>query len=367
MRSHGGVTRHQLLGAPLPSAALALLIGAFWSGVKSEPPSVTGVRPALGIQGELPSLSGGNGWVNSPPLTAQALRGKVVLVEFWTYTCVNWRRTLPYVRAWAEKYKDQEFVVIGVHTPEFSFESDRGNVRAAAEELGIGYPVAIDSDYAIWQAFGNQYWPALYLADAQGHIRYHQFGEGNYAETELAIQRLLSEAGHMNFAHDLVSLNPRGVEAAADWLNLRSPETYTGYALARSFASPGGAAMDKAREYAVPARLRLNEWALAGNWTVGKEAAVSNGVRGRVLYHFHARDLNLIMAPPARGDSVRFRVLLDGKPPGALHGVDIDEQGNGRLIRPMMYQLIRALPVSDREFEIEFLDAGAAVFDFTFG
>ena len=361
------VTRRRALSATLSSAACALLVGALWIGVKSEPGSMTGVNTALGIEGELPPLRGASGWLNSPPLNTQGLRGKVVLVEFWTFTCINWRRTLPYVRAWAEKYKSQEFVVIGVHTPEFHFEGDQDNVRAATAELGIEYPVAIDTDYAIWRAFGNQYWPAIYLVDAQGHIRYHQFGEANYSETELAIRRLLSEAGHENFPHELVSLNPQGVEAAADWLDLRSPETYTGYALARGLASPGGAAVDRARQYAPPTRLTLNEWALAGNWTIGKEAAVSNSAGGRVVYLFHARDVHLIMAPPAPGKPVRFRVLIDGKPPGGSRGVDVDELGNGTLVRPMMYQLIRALPVRDRQFEIEFLDPGAAVFDFTFG
>jgi thiol-disulfide isomerase/thioredoxin len=322
----------------------------------------------LPIEGTLPSLGGVIEWLNTQPLTMTELRGKVVLVEFWTYTCINWRRTLPYVRAWAHKYKDQGLVVIGVHTPEFGFEKNAGNVRHAVREIGITFPVAIDSDYAIWGAFRNQYWPALYFVDAQGRIRHHQFGEGDYQQSEVVIQRLLAEAGQNGVSHELVSVNPAGVEAPADWANLKSPETYLGYERSESFASSGGAVLDKRHAYGAPANLQLNEWALAGEWTVGMDSAVLNGANGRLVYRFHARDVNLIMSPPAAGGSVRFRILIDGRPPGVAHGSDIDDQGNGTVTEPRMYQLIRQSgPIVDREFEIQFLEPGIATFDFTFG
>jgi thiol-disulfide isomerase/thioredoxin len=319
-------------------------------------------------EGDFPSLSGATGWLNTQPLTAAGLRGKVVLIDFWTYTCVNWRRTLPYVRAWAEKYKDHGLVVIGVHTPEFSFEHNVDNVRWAIKDMKIDYPVAIDSDYAIWRAFNNEYWPALYFIDAKGHIRHHQFGEGEYLQCEAVIQQLLAEAGISGFSREPVSVAPYGAEVAADGHNLRSPETYVGYEQTQNFASPGGAARNKSHVYAPPAGLSLNHWALAGNWTVGKEAAVSNQPTGRIAYNFHARDVNLVMGPAAPGTSIRFRVLLDGQPPSGAHGVDVDTQGNGTVVEQRLYQLIRQPePIADRQFEIEFLDSGAAAFDFTFG
>jgi thiol-disulfide isomerase/thioredoxin len=326
-------------------------------------------RAHLNIEGELPQLAGAIDWINSPPLTVAALRGKVVLVDFWTYTCINWRRTFPYVQAWADKYKPQGLVVIGVHTPEFSFEKDLDNVRRETSALKVGYPVAVDSDYAIWRAFRNQYWPALYLADTQGHIRHHQFGEGGYEESERAIQQLLKEAGQTNVPHELVSLEPDGVEKAADWSQVRSPESYVGYQLAESFASPGDAVRDRRHAYTAPERLTLNEWALVGDWTIGPEAVVLDGGSGRILYHFHARDLNLIMGPIARGSPVRFRVRIDGAPPGSAHGLDVDAQGNGTVAsEPRMYQLIRQPgPIADRSFEIEFAGPGVAAYDFTFG
>lgn len=357
--------RRRLVSAALSVAAVLLLVGVLWTGVRSEP-RLTAANLQLRNEGELPSLDGAIRWLNSPPLRTGDLHGKVVLVDFWTYTCINWRRTLPYVRAWAEKYKGQGLVLIGAHTPEFSFERDLANVRQFTQEFGIEYPVAVDTNYGVWRAFNNQYWPALYLADARGHIRYHQFGEGAYQETELAIQQLLAEAGHADFSRDLVAIDPQGVEAAADWRNLKSPETYTGYDLSRGFASPGGIVADTARVYATPPHLALNDWALTGTWSIGKESAVSTSPSGRVAFAFHARDVNLILAPP-KGASVPFRVLIDGQPPGDSHGVDVDRQGQGTLDRPMMYQLIRALPVADHLFEIEFASPGAAVFDFTFG
>jgi thiol-disulfide isomerase/thioredoxin len=322
----------------------------------------------LPIEGELPSLSGATAWLNSPPLSAADLRGKVVLVDFWTYTCINWLRTLPYVRAWAEKYKEHGVVVIGVHTPEFPFEHDLENVRRAVQDMRVSYPIAIDNDYAIWDAFNNQYWPALYIVDAQGRIRYHQFGEGAYEQSEMIIQQLLAEAGISGIAHDLVTVDAQGAEAAADWRDLRSPENYLGDARTENFASPGGAVVDRRHVYTAPEGLRLNHWALAGEWTVEREATVLNTANGRIAYRFHARDLHLVMGPAARGTSGRFRVFIDGQAPGAAHGSDVDEQGNGTVSEQRLYQLIRqSKPIDDRQFEIAFLDAGVEAFAFTFG
>jgi len=322
----------------------------------------------LPVEGELPSLGSATAWLNSPPLAAADLHGKVVLIDFWTYTCINWLRTLPYVRAWAEKYRDHAVVVIGVHTPEFSFEHDLENVRRAAQDMRVSYPIAIDNDYAIWSAFNNHYWPALYLVDAQGRIRYHQFGEGAYEQSEMILQQLLAEAGIGGIAHELVSVDAQGAEAAADWGDLRSPENYVGDARTENFASPGGAVLDQPRVYAAPARFSLNHWALAGDWTVEREATVLNKANGRIVYRFHARDLHLVMGPAARGTSVRFRVLIDGLPPGEAHGIDVDDQGNGTVTEQRLYQLIRQpKPIADRQFEIEFLDAGVEAFAFTFG
>jgi len=291
-----------------------------------------------------------------------------VLVDFWTYTCINWRRTLPYLRAWAEKYRDHGLVVIGVHTPEFGFEKNLENVQRAVGTLGIAYPVAVDSDYRIWRVFANRYWPAFYIVDAQGQIRHHQFGEGGYELAERVIQQLLTEADNANVPREPVSLQPGGAEAAADSRSLRSPETYVGYEQAENFASPGSAARNRAHVYAAPAHLKLNEWALLGDWTIGPEAALLNASDGRIAYRFHARDLNLIMGSTVHDAPVRFRIRIDGEPPGAAHGVDVDDQGNGTVSGPRMYQLIRQTgPISDRLFEIEFVAPNVQVFDFTFG
>ena len=253
--------------------------------------------------------------------------------------------------------------MIGVHAPEFAFEKNVDNVRRAAKDMKIDYPIAIDNDYAIWRAFKNQYWPALYFVDAQGRIRHHHFGEGEYEQSERIIQQLLAEAGCGGIGHELVSVDARGVEAAADWGSLKSPENYVGYERTENFASPGGAVLDKRRVYAVPARLRLNHWALSGDWTVEKQATVLNKANGRIAYRFHARDLHLVMGPAARGTSVRFRVLIDGQPPGAAHGIDVDDQGNGTVTEQRLYQLIRQpKPIADRQFEIEFLDSGRGGF-----
>jgi thiol-disulfide isomerase/thioredoxin len=322
----------------------------------------------LPIERQFPSLGGATGWLNSPPLTAQALRGKVVLVQVWTYSCINWLRTLPYVRAWAEKYKDQGLVVIGVHSPEFGFEHNLDNVRQAAKDMRIAYPIALDNDYAVWRAFDNHYWPALYFIDAKGHIRHHHFGEGDYEQSERIIQQLLSEAGARDIGPELVSVDGQGAEAAADWGSLKSPENYVGYERSENFESPGGAARDQRHVYGAPAKLKLNHWALLGDWTVGKQATVLHKANGRITYRFHARDLHLVMGPAARGTSVRFRVLIDGQPPGAAHGIDVDEQGYGTVTQQRLYQLIRQpKPIADRQFEIEFLGPGVEVFVFTFG
>jgi thiol-disulfide isomerase/thioredoxin len=322
----------------------------------------------LPVEGELASFDGATGWLNSPPLTPAGLRGNVVLVDFWTYTCINWLRQLPYVRAWAEKYSGQGLVVIGVHTPEFGFEHDPENVRRAVQDMRVSYPVALDSDYAVWRAFDNYYWPALYFADAQGRIRHHRFGEGEYQQSEMVIQQLLADAGSGVTGQGLVSPDARGIEAAADWDSLRSPENYVGYERTENFASPGGPVPDRPHTYAAPAQLRLNHWALSGDWTVGEQATTANQAGGQIACRFHARDLHLVMAPAAPGTPVRYRVLIDGQPPGPAHGTDTDDQGQGTLAEPRLHQLIRQPgPVTDRTFEITFLDPGARAYCFTFG
>jgi len=322
----------------------------------------------LSVEGELPPLDGAIEWLNSPPLTPAGLRGKVVVVDFCTYTCINWLRQLPYVRAWAEHYKDQGLVTIGAHTPEFSFERNVDNVRRAIKEMRIDYPIAIDSDYAIWQAFDNAYWPALYFADAEGQIRHHQFGEGAYEESEMVIQWLLEEAGSSDVAQHLVSIEGQGIEAAADWGSLKSPENYVGVERTEGFSSPGGAVQNEAQDYTAPDDLRLNHWGLSGNWTMGREATRVNEAGGSLVYRFHARDLNLVMGPASRGDSVPFQVLLDGQPPGRAHGGDVDEEGNGSLDYQRLYQLIRQPgSIADRTFEIAFPAADAETYCFTFG
>jgi thiol-disulfide isomerase/thioredoxin len=319
------------------------------------------------VEGELPSFSAATTWLNSEALTPSSLKGKVVVVEFWTYTCINWLRTMPYVRAWAEKYRNQGLVVIGVHSPEYEFEKNLDNVRRMTKELDVDFPVAVDSEHGIWSAFNNGYWPALYFVDPKGQIRHHQFGEGEYAESERVIQQLLAEAGNSAIGRDLVSPVGNGVEAAADWSSLGTPETYLGYDRTQNFASPGGIE-DGRHVYALPNLLSLNHWALAGSWTVGKQGTVSHQANARLVYRFHARDVHLVMGPASKGASVRFRVLIDGAPIGAAHGVDVDEQGFGKVTEQRLYQLIRQSgKVGDREFKIEFLDPGVEVFAFTFG
>jgi thiol-disulfide isomerase/thioredoxin len=323
---------------------------------------------SLPVEGHLPGFGGATGWLNSPPLAAADLQGKVVLADFWTYTCINWLRTLAYIRAWAERYVDQGLIVVGVHTPEFPFERDSGNVRQAAKDMRVEYPIALDSDYAIWQAFANRYWPAVYIADAQGRIRHHQFGEGGYGECEMVVQRLLREAGRDGIADDVVSVAPEGYEAQADWANLDSPETYLGYEQGRNLASPTRAALDEAGNYTAPETLRLNQWALAGDWTIERRACVLDKPDGRIAFRFHARDVHLVMGPPGRGTTVPFRALVDGEAPGDAHGLDVDEQGNGTVDEQRLYQLIRQpVSIGDRTLEITFLAPGVEAYVFTFG
>ena len=306
-------------------------------------------------------------WLHSPRLTPASLAGKVVLVDFCTYTCINWLRTLPYRRAWAQRYKEQ-FVLIGVHTPEFAFERDTENVRRALRKMRVEYPIVIDNSYEIWRAFNNRYWPALYLIDQRGRIRQNHFGEGEYEKTELAIQQLLVEAGVAGLADGVVAVEAAGVEVAADWNNLKSPETYVGYERMQNFASRERAESDRRRSYTAPARLSLNRWALSGDWTVGRQGTALNTPNGRMVHRFHARDLHLVMGPTRRESPVRIRVSLDGRPPGTARGGDIDESGAGTVAEPRMYHLIRQPgPITERQFEIEFLDAGIETFAFTFG
>jgi thiol-disulfide isomerase/thioredoxin len=318
------------------------------------------------VRSELSPLGLATTWLNSQPLTDAELQGKVVLIDFWTYTCINWRRQLPYVRAWADKYKEHGLVVVGVHSPEFSFERNLDNVRWAAKDMRVEYPIAVDNDHAVWRGFHNEYWPALYFADAKGRIRHNQFGEGAYEESEKVIQKLLAEAGGGDVRNELASVDTSGAEAQADWKDLQSGENYVGYERTENFAS--SATPDKPRVYSAPKHLGLNNWALSGDWTMGREALLLNQSGGRIAYHFHARDLHLVMGPASRGASARFRVYIDGRPPGELHGVDVDGGGNGTVREPRMYQLVRQrTPISDRQFEIEFLDAGVEAFSFTFG
>ena len=320
----------------------------------------------LPVHGELPSFGGATGWLNSPPLTATGLRGKVVLVNFWTYTCINWLRQLPYLRDWSAKYSDDGLVLVGVHTPEFGFEADVDNVRWAVEELNLGYPVAIDSNYGVWRDFGNHYWPALYFADADGLLRHHQFGEGQYQQSESILRQLLAAAGFDVADRGSGQVEGDGLEAAADWTNLRSPETYTGYERGQNFASPGGLVLGTRHAYALPATLSLNHWALAGEWTITEQAATSSAADARLAFGFHARDLHLVMG--SAGTPVPFRVLLDGQPPGTAAGVDVDEQGNGTVTEQRLYQLLRQPgPIKDRTFEIIFPAPGAQTYAFTFG
>lgn len=322
----------------------------------------------LPVEGNLPPLDGAVQWLNSPPLDAQALKGKVVLVDFWTYSCINCLRTLPYLKAWAEKYRDQGLVVIGVHAPEFAFERNVGNVTKAMKDLGINYPVAIDNEFRIWRAFNNEYWPAHYFADAQGRIRYHHFGEGAYAESERVIQQLLREAGAAKVADGLINASAEGVQLAPDMNEVQSPETYVGYQRAEHFVAETRLTPDKVTTYNPVSQLALNDWSLEGQWNVGPERATSSAPAGRIVYRFHARDLHLVLGPGADGKPVRFKVLIDGKAPGEAHGTDVAPDGSGNVTEQRLYQLVRQSgAVTDRTFSIEFLDPGVSAYAFTFG
>ncbi len=344
-------------GPPVRAQQMPTMIG----DQDQQPPTVLGSSP-------LYSLSRATGWINSPPLTAKELKGKVVLIDFWAYSCINCIRSIPYLRAWAEKYKDSGLVVIGVHSPEFDFEKQAPNVEKAVQKFGITYPVALDSNLGIWNAFDNQYWPAHYFIDAKGKVRYEHFAEGNYDQSERWIQELLKEANAKPIHPAAVSIQAQEIQAPADANDIRSPETYIGYARAQNFASPGGLKRNAERLYIEPTRLRLNEWGLVGDWVDREQVAVLNSARGRIVFHFHARDLHLVLGPGADGKPIRFRVTIDGQAPGENHGVDTDAEGNGVVSSYRLYQLIRQKDaVSDHIFAIEFEDSGVQAYSFTFG
>jgi len=346
-----------MTGAPAMTGGPSMMMRAKPDGQSEELP----------VEGALPSLSGAVEWLNSKPLTADDLRGKVVVVDFWTYSCINCLRSIPYIRAWAEKYRDHGLVVIGVHAPEFAFEKNLDNVKKAVATLGIGYPVAIDNDYKIWRAFDNEYWPAHYFIDAKGQIRHHEFGEGEYDESERVIQKLLAEAGDSNVPTGIVAVNASGAEAAPSQTDHQSPETYIGYDRLDHFVSPGGVARDASHVYAAGSP-QLNDWSLVGNWTVGNERALLNDKDGSIVYRFRARDLHLVLGPSAEGKPVRFVVTVDGKAPGVSHGVDVDAVGQGVVTAQRLYQLVRSPgAVADHTFEIRFLDPGVQAYAFTFG
>jgi cytochrome c biogenesis protein CcdA/thiol-disulfide isomerase/thioredoxin len=356
-------------------ALLNALRGAGATAAEGAAVAGAGLAPAGGthtaappVEGELPALDGATAWLNSAPLSAQQLHGKVVLIDFWTYSCINCLRTLPYLKAWYERYKDYGFVIIGVHAPEFAFEKDEANVRRAVADLGIRYPVALDNDYAIWRAFDNHYWPAHYFIDARGRIRGHHFGEGGYPESEELIRELLGEAGAKNLPAAGGALKAQGIEVAPSMPDVASPETYLGYERAANFASPVAVREDRATEYRVPASLALNQWSLAGRWTVTAEFAQADAAGAEVAFRFHARDLHLVLAPSADGHPVRFRVRIDGHEPGQDHGADVDEHGEGSVSEQRLYQLIRQSgSIGEHTFSIQFLDAGVRAYSFTFG
>lgn len=326
-----------------------------------QPPSIVGSSP-------LYDLSGGTGWINSTPLNAKQLKGKVVLVDFWDYSCINCIRAIPYIRAWADKYKDSGLVVIGVHTPEFDIEKQKPNVQKAVNKFQITYPVVLDNNYAIWNAFHNQYWPAHYFIDAKGKVRFEHFGEGEYDQSEQWIQKLLKEANAKPMQGGIVSVHGQGVQAAADMNDVRSPETYIGYARAEHFVSPGGIKRDAEQLYHEPNRLRLNDWGLAGKWIDHQQVAVLRSTEGKIIFRFHARDLHLVLGPTADGKPVHFRVKIDGQAPGANHGADTDAQGNGVVTEERLYQMVRQRgTITDHTFVIEFQEPGVQAFSFTFG
>jgi thiol-disulfide isomerase/thioredoxin len=344
------------------------IIGVVIVMLPSQKSTVLTASAALVDEGPMPSLDGAVGWLNSPPLNRKSLRGKVVLVNFWTYTCINSIRPQPYIKAWVAKYSDAGLVVIGAHTPEFSFEKERENVETAVRDLKITYPIAIDTNYEIWRAFNNEAWPAQYLIDGKGRIRYHHFGEGEYGEIERLIQELLKENGATTLPSGVTSVSAIGIEAPPDWTNERSPETYLGYRQAQNFASPEKLHKDSAQLFSAPAKLSLNHWGLSGSWNVNAESAVLQSVPGRIVFRFHSRDLHLVLAPCKDAKPVRFVVRLDGAAPGENSGGDTAPDGSGQIREPRLYQLIRQKgPIVDHTFEIEFLDPGVHALDFTFG
>ena len=349
--------RRTIIGrAALPAVAAMAVLGSRGAG-----------SAFLADEGPLPDLRGAAGWLNSAPLNSKSLRGKVVLVNFWTYTCINSLRPLPYLKAWAEKYKDAGLVVIGVHTPEFSFEKERTNVQTAVRDLGVTYPVAIDSDYRIWEAFDNQYWPAMYFVDARGRIRHRYFGEGEYVEAERVLQALLHENGARGLDGSTVRVDADGIEAPPSTA-VQSPETYVGYRRGERFASRERLARDIAKSYHAPEGLRLNHWGLVGSWNVGAESAALEAAGGRIVFRFQGRDLHMVLAPGKDGRPIRFKVSVDGAAPGDAHGVDTSTDGSGEVREPRLYQLVRQRGrIEDRTFEIEFLDVGVRAVVFTFG
>jgi thiol-disulfide isomerase/thioredoxin len=353
--------RRWALKVALVAATCSSVIAGQAEVIAEEPPSIVGSSPLYG-------LSGATGWINSKPLTAKELKGKVVLVDFWTYSCINCLRSLPYIRAWWDKYKDSGLVVIGVHTPEFDFEKQLPNVEKAVQKFGITYPVALDSNQTIWNAFHNEFWPAHYFIDAKGRVRFEHFGEGNYDQSERWIQQLLEERAAKPMPSGDVSVHGQGVEAAADMSDVRSPETYIGFARAEHFASPGGFRMGSEKSYSAPVHPALNQWGFDGKWVDNMQRAVLNSAGGRIVFRFHARDLHLVLGPTADGKPVRFHVTIDGQPPGDNHGVDTDAEGNGVVTDHRLYQLVRQKGVvTDHIFAIEFEDAGVQAFSFTFG
>jgi cytochrome c biogenesis protein CcdA/thiol-disulfide isomerase/thioredoxin len=360
----GGVSAGAMTGSNAMTGNAAMTGSANGAAMMSSASTAEGLPAGI----TLDALKGANAWFNSVALDAAALKGKVAVVDFWTYSCINCLRSLPYIEAWAAKYRDQGLVVIGVHAPEFAFERDQANVQAAIKDLGVAYPVAIDNDYAIWRAFGNQYWPAHYFFDATGKLRYHHFGEGKYEQSELVIQGLLAERNGKPAATDLVKVSATGEQAAADLADVQSPETYLGFAKAQNFASPEDLIQDDAQSYTAPTDLALNSWALGGSWTDGAEHADLEKAPGKIAFRFHARDLHLVLGPGPDGKPVRFRVKLDGAAPGEAHGMDTDAEGAGVVTQQRLYQLIRQPHgVADHTFEIEFLDPGVQAYSFTFG
>ncbi|MGH7648677.1 MAG: redoxin family protein [Gemmatimonadaceae bacterium] len=348
------------------AGAMTLIVVA--PGAGSRPLAVSSPAMTAGAgTDQMPNLDGAAAWLNSAPVTTKSLRGKVVLVDVWTYSCINSLRQLPYLEKWAAKYKSAGLVVIGVHTPEFTFEKDQSNVERAVGALHVTYPVAMDNDYKIWKAFNNNYWPADYLVDAKGQIRYHHFGEGDYGQTEREIQQLLAENAATGVGADTVTPLGAGILAPPSG-TVRSPETYVGYRRAEHFASPENAKHDAPQTYTAPASAYLNQWALSGSWNVGAESGVLQAAPGAIVFHFHARDLHLVLGPTADGKPVRFKVTLDGAAPGDDAGVDVAPDGSGVVREPRLYQLIRQKGyVEDRTFEIQFLDPGVHAYVFTFG